>query len=283
MEIWKYELYHHGILGQKWGKRNGPPYPLGKGQYSKSEIQSSKSNSNNRKARDTNRLNKVNSSIMNDKAGDLDPQIVELGAYVVSIASLIAIAKISSDIKYKRDQKNNRENNDKPMKKIKGSHSESQDMAAVNLGFNSGKLEHRMNCTMCSTAYDLRRKGYDVQANITTQGRRMKEVCKWYNLSDKDVTKTRSYNELVKQLESQPEGARGHVHSGCGEFDSRHSMVWEKKNGKIQIRDCQSNTLYKTIDQSIINKKSNIRYEFIRTDNAIINEELIRDAIVPRR
>lgn len=31
------ELYHHGIKGQKWGDRNGPPYPLGASDYSKRE------------------------------------------------------------------------------------------------------------------------------------------------------------------------------------------------------------------------------------------------------
>ena len=30
-------LVHHGILGQKWGKKNGPPYPLKGGAYSVSE------------------------------------------------------------------------------------------------------------------------------------------------------------------------------------------------------------------------------------------------------
>lgn len=30
-------LAHHGILGQRWGKKNGPPYPLDAGEHSSSE------------------------------------------------------------------------------------------------------------------------------------------------------------------------------------------------------------------------------------------------------
>lgn len=33
--LWKYELYHHGIKGQQWGVRNGPPYPLSRVDHNK--------------------------------------------------------------------------------------------------------------------------------------------------------------------------------------------------------------------------------------------------------
>ena len=31
------ELYHHGILGQRWGQTNGPPYPLDPSDHSAAE------------------------------------------------------------------------------------------------------------------------------------------------------------------------------------------------------------------------------------------------------
>lgn len=38
MESWKEELYHHGIKNQRWGVRNGPPYPLKGSQFSSAEL-----------------------------------------------------------------------------------------------------------------------------------------------------------------------------------------------------------------------------------------------------
>jgi hypothetical protein len=42
MEDFKMELYHHGILKQEWGVRNGPPYPLSNSQKSSAEKRAEK-------------------------------------------------------------------------------------------------------------------------------------------------------------------------------------------------------------------------------------------------
>lgn len=57
----KNELYHHGIRGQRWGERNGPPYPLKSSSHSSSEKKAGwkKSlNSSNNKASGKHRVSK---------------------------------------------------------------------------------------------------------------------------------------------------------------------------------------------------------------------------------
>ena len=64
------ELEHHGILGMHWGKRNGPPYPLGEGDHSASEKKAGwkKSLDGWRKSLDERRQKKVHEKDVKRKA-----------------------------------------------------------------------------------------------------------------------------------------------------------------------------------------------------------------------
>lgn len=269
MEAWREELYHHGIKGQRWGKRNGPPYPLKPNDHSVAEKKAGYRN-----------------SIKREAAGGVAEELaIEMGSYAVAMLAFVAISKAIVSHNQKEEKRRNVNDSKQAgdIQKIKGKHSEEMDMSETNPGYKeTSSLEYRMNCTMCSTAYELRRRGYDVEANKTRFGRTFNEVEKWYKGGK--FTNCDNYDHLAKELKNQPEGARGSMHVTVGDFGSLHSMVWEKKNGKIIIRDCQSDTVY-DLNSPFINKSVNNKYanRYIRTDNLEIDWDNVRDAVVPKR
>lgn len=121
-------------------------------------------------------------------------------------------------------------------------HDENQ--ALVNPEYDPYDVDYSMNCAYCTAAYDLRLRGYDVEAmpynplyvsNIHT-------IATWYE--DTDYTDWNHYTvpeNVGKYLDKYaPDGSRGQfcVYWSTG---GGHSMTWEREDGKTVIRDCQTN------------------------------------------
>lgn len=270
-------LAHHGIKGQKWGQRNGPPYPLNPSDKSSAEKKADTGSGSSK-------IDKFIKKYQNRQAG-MDPvaatYLAIAAAYVATYAAII----IKSNVDYKKDLKEHMESDVGDIqKRIKGKHTPEQDAAEVNKGYSDpDNLAARVNCTMCSTAYDLRRRGYDVKARETKRGRRPEDVARFYNIDKKDIPEYKTYDDFVAALRSEPDGSRGMTFTGYGIFDSHHCVVWEKNNGRITIRDTQDNETFDSISASGIRRGSGLPYRYIRTDDKDINWDYVKDAVEERK
>ena len=151
------------------------------------------------------------------------------------------------------------------------------------------EYDYNMNCSFCTAAYDLRKRGYDVEANpiSTVEAYTIDDICSWYKdakkVSNVDVRyaheatiKSRedvlSKEELLlKSLESNGEGARGHL--GLYWIDGGgHDVVWEIENGDAIIRDCQTGEVVDVSDY--LSRASG--YDYVRVDNLEPTEEILR-------
>lgn len=170
--MWKYNytytytytnsLCHHGILGQKWGKRNGPPYPLGSSKHSAAEKKAGwkKSLSNNK--------NESKSLTSNGKKEYTNSEKIDKA--LVSIGE----CKISTSIKGKLSEFVNLGRN-KAKGVLAGSadgfeklpHFEQVSDTIKNANPLRGTDEGRNNCSACGIAGFLRQQGYDVIAKST--------------------------------------------------------------------------------------------------------------------
>jgi len=257
-------LAHHGIKGQKWGVRrfqnpDGTLTDAGKARYRKE----------------------------NDFA--LEVLAVETIGSLAFAGVVAAAAGINAQAAKNLEKRILKHREEEPIDEKTGLHLKDKEMTSkedakvTNLGrrrVNSEILEGSShNCALCSAAYDLRRRGFDVMAERSGSGFTDSEITSWYKnaepkpMSGRDERGLASTSALIKQYKeamlSGGPGSRGIVTVGWKGTFSGHAMSYEvDKNGNLSIVDAQSATIYSK--QSIDSLLSRCSYDcgmVLRTDN----------------
>lgn len=171
-----------------------------------------------------------------------------------------------------------------------------EDMNLINPKYHTLTYDYSMNCSYCTAAYDMRQRGFDVEAapiNLyKDDSTNIYELASWYK--DTDVKSCDEINEMLtadfpyykdgKMVEYNPQKASDILESQLKEYGegSRgflclywangggHAVAWEVENGEVVIRDCQTNKVVETIDY--ISLSCDIDY--FRTDNLELSDEI---------
>lgn len=124
---------------------------------------------------------------------------------------------------------------------ITGTHSIDDDVTSVNPNYSVAK-KYKNNCGYCSVGYEMRRRGFDVEANpkmglYTTEWQAM-----WDGFQPARVSATRktdAVKELVDKIGSWGEGARGSIFVVWDGRSYGHYFNCEVRNGTVMFVDAQ--------------------------------------------
>ena len=160
-----------------------------------------------------------------------------------------------------------------------------EDLKAINESmYYRAKKGAQNNCGLCTTEYELRRRGYDVRANFAEQGRSVKTLSEFFknaDIQDDRALANRSKNEWMAAIERrllrQGDGARGNF-GGQYPFGGGHSIIYEVSKGKVIFRDGQTGETYQSVKDAI-GLFSPGKSNYFRTDNLEINTDTIHNAV----
>ena len=164
-----------------------------------------------------------------------------------------------------------------------------QDQEAINPDFDpTGETYwYTNNCAWCTAAYEMRQRGYDVEARGITPdvANTITEIMSWYDVTAEDVSYTQwddssmqmTADAVEQWMVNEGDGARGQFciywKNGGG-----HSVVWEVEDGNAYLRDCQTNEVVELEDYMSMGTD----LFFFRTDNVELPDDIL-DAVKNRR
>ena len=187
--------------------------------------------------------------------------------------------KINGEWRYWRDGKNRAEEMLPNLKRKTTETNQNEDMAACNPKYLKGGV-YKNNCISCALAYDMRRRGYDVEsAPIDTTsatngslpvqlGFYKGEKLETYEVpKDPDVAMKQFSNRILKYGDDSRGMLRIRWKNGDG-----HAAIWEVDDGSVVIRDPQNNTI---VDLSDYVSRAKTFYYF-RTDDLEVTNKAFR-------
>ena len=292
------ELSHHGILGQKWGVRRFQNADrtwteAGKIRYGSKGDGKSKGRLNGTGKAPTDYTNIDHQKKGNKSAALTTALSTALSAAALATGNPLGLIGVAEGVgrtgmavgaKIKEAQAEKRlsklETDEKSGLKLKDHETTpEEDMKLTNPGYHNFNTNTKNNCALCSTTFELRRRGYDCIAEKAGVGYQPEEMAKWFKgakstfYTDENPDSQAAYRPtkersqaLTKYVQdniaSQGDGARGYLNAYFG-ATAGHAMAYEVKNGNVVIYDAQCGKKYPV--EKITNMAVDIGY--IRVDD----------------
>lgn len=269
------ELRHHGVEGMRWGIRRyqnkdgtltaaGKRRRFGYRDISASKNVYSKTPRKSRTKEDREMIREI------QKWDDNERKHVFRGKQFVHNAKIMSfkLGRAFDDVDSKRG-----------LPLIKKDETKEQTLQKVNPSKGSHLASSGNNCCLCTIAYDMRRRGYDVIA------KQHAPINLLYDISAEDVswmygfpkeTKTHSAKGLERALSKEPEGSRGAAFCSWGKGSGGHVVAYEIEKWKPVLYDCQSGDRYSKITDLFDNVRDT---SFIRLDDKEPNYNYVKIAL----